>query len=234
MVRARLFLPAAAVLALAAAPAAAQHVSSPYRYIEARQYVTLFGGRLVTQTGAAGLGPTSGNIFGAQFGFRLGGPFVIEATLGYAPVKRVVRDTITLPAPDTTVFRPARPDSIANQGVLVAAAALRFDITGPRTWRGLQPYVLLGVGGAIGTTGQNGGDNSVPQDVRFGFGTSFAAQVGGGIEWYATRRLGLRLDGRGTLWKLHTPSAFLIRDHTLPPSEWTQNLSLVGGLAVHF
>ncbi len=231
MSRARLLLPTAALLVLGAAPAAAQHIGSPYRYIDARSDVTLFGGRLSTQSGAAGVGPTSGAIFGGAFGYRLSGPFGIELTVGYAGLNRAVRDTLTLAPPDTTTFRQL---ATSKQGVLLATVAVRFDVTGPRTWHGLQPYALFGVGGATHTTGATAADARVPADVRFNFGTSFAAQVGGGIEWYATRRLGLRLDGRGTLWKIHTPAAFLLRDHTLPPSEWTQNASLVGGLAVHF
>jgi len=217
-----------AALALAGVPAAAQRISSPYRYIDSKQYVVLFGGRVRTQTGIVAVGPESGNIFGAQFGYRASGPIVLEATLGYMPLKRVVRDT-TRQVGDTANFHPL---GTANQGVLLATASIRFDITGPRTWHGFQPYGLLGAGGAFGTTGQNG--PAVPSDVRFSFGTSFAAQAGAGIEWYATRRLGLRLDGRGTLWKLHTPSAFLLRAVNLQQSIWAQNLSLVGGLAVHF
>ncbi len=228
MARARLVVLTAATLALCSAPLAAQRIHSPYRYIEPKQYVTIFGGQLRTQTGVVGVGPKSGNIFGAQFGYRVSGPLVIEATIGYAPLQRTVRDT-TRQAGDTTTFHPV---GTANQGVLLAVANVRFDITGPRTWHGLQPYLVLGGGGAFGTTGQNG--PAVPQDVRFSFGTSFAAQAGAGIEWYATRRLGLRLDARGTLWKLHTPSAFILRETNLPQSEWTQNVSLVGGLALHF
>jgi hypothetical protein len=231
MALARVLLLAATAACSLAVPLSAQRITSPYRYIEPRQYVSIFGGSLSTQTGGAGLGPTSGHIFGGQFGFRLSGPFVIEATIGYAPLKRVARDTIHSAA-DTTVFRAV--GSSATQGVLLAAAALRFDLTGARTWYGLQPYLLLGGGGAINTSGENGGDSLVPADARFSFGTSFAAQAGGGFEWYATRHIGLRFDARGTLWKLHTPQAFLIRDPTLPQSEWAQNVSLVGGLALHF
>ncbi len=227
MAQARLFLLTAATLALLGAPAAAQRISSPYRYVEAKQSVTLFAGQLRTQTGVVGVGPKSGNIFGVQYGYRVSGPIVIEAMLGYAPLQRTVRDTTRQPG-DTANFHPL---GSANQGVLLGTADLRFDVTGPRTWHGLQPFALLGVGGAFGTTAQNG--PAIPQDVRFSFGTSFAAQAGVGIEWYATRRLGLRLDGRGTLWKLHTPSAFLLRATNLPQSEWTQNVSLVGGLALH-
>jgi opacity protein-like surface antigen len=228
MARARSFLLTAASLALLSAPAAAQRINSPYRFIDSKQYVTVFAGRLGTQTGIVGVGPESGNVFGAQYGYRVSGPVVIEVTVGYSPVQRIVRDT-THQASDTLIFHPL---GTADQGLLMAVAAARFDITGPRTWHGLQPYALLGAGGVFGTTGQNG--PAIPQDVRFSFGTSFAAQAGAGIEWYATRRLGLRVDGRGTLWKLHTPSAFLLRAVTLTQSEWTQNLTLVGGLALHF
>ncbi|HEX9106273.1 MAG TPA: outer membrane beta-barrel protein [Longimicrobiales bacterium] len=228
MPRVRPFVLTAATLALLAAPAAAQRITSPYRYIEPRQYVSVFAGQMRTQTGVVGVGPKAGNIFGAQFGYRASGPFVIEVTLGYMPLQRTVRDTTRQPG-DNANFHPL---GTANQSLLVATAAAHFDITGPRTWHGFQPYAILGAGGVFGTTSQNG--PAIPQDVRFSFGTSFAAQAGAGIEWYATRRLGLRVDGRGTLWKLHTPSAFLLRATNLPQSEWTQNLSLVGGLALHF
>ncbi len=231
MPRARLLVLTLALLALMSAPAAAQRITSPYSFIDSRQYITIFGGRLHTGTGVVALGPTSGNIFGGQYGYRVSGPLVVELTVAYAPLHRQARDTTRLGPPDTTTFRPV---GSANQGVLSAMAGLRFDVTGQRTWHHLQPYALIGFGGAFGTTGQNGKETSLPQDVRFSFGTSFAAQVGAGIEWYVTRRLGLRLDGRGTLWKLHTPSAFILREGTLPGSEWAQNASIVGGLSVHF
>lgn len=230
MARARCpFLLLAAGL-LTAAPAAGQHITSPYRYVETRQYAGVFGGHLGTQTGVVDLGPTGGNIFGGFFGYRVSGPFVAELSVAYVPMKRVVRDTVRS-TPDTATFASR---GTARQNVLLATVDMRFDITGARTYYGLQPYLLLGVGGAIGTSGQNGADTVVPQDVRFKFGTSFAAQAGGGIEWYVTRHAGLRLDARGTLWKLHTPQAFILRGPVVPQSEWVQNLSVAGGLAIHF
>jgi opacity protein-like surface antigen len=231
MARAKLLLLTGVWTLLAAAPLTAQHISSPYRFLDTRQAISIFGGRLITQTGSVGLGPASGTTVGARLDYRTSasGPFVIELNLGYAPLKRTVRDT-TRSEPDSAY----NVYGTATQGVLVATAALRFDLTGARTWHRLQPYALLGVGGAFGTSSANGADVLVPQESRFSFGTSFAAQVGGGIEWYATRRVALRLDGRGTLWKLHTPRGFLVKDVTLPPSEWVQNVSLTAGLALHF
>lgn len=230
MARARLLYLLLAAGILRPAPAAGQHISSPYQYLETRAYAGAFFGHLGTQTGVVELGPGAGNVFGAFFGYRVSGPFVAELSLGYAPLERVVRDTVRSPS-DTTTFLSR---GSAKQNVLTALADLRFDITGARTWHGLQPYLLLGVGGAIGTSGANGADAIVPQDVRFKFGTSFAAQAGGGIEWYVTRHAGLRLDARGTLWKLHTPQAFILRGPVVPQSEWAQNLSVAGGLAIHF
>ncbi|HEX9106823.1 MAG TPA: hypothetical protein VF832_06340, partial [Longimicrobiales bacterium] len=157
-----------------------------------------------------------------------GGPLQIEVGFGYAPLNRIVRDTLRTSAKDST-FR--RAGTIA-QNVVLAIAGLRFDLTGARTWYGFQPYIAAGVGAAIGSSASGG--PAVPADAQFKFGTSFAVQAGGGIEWYAARHVGLLVDARGTLWKLHTPSAFHLADATLPASEWTQNASLNAGLAFHF
>jgi opacity protein-like surface antigen len=227
MPRAHLLTSIAAALLLAS-PVAAQHITSPYRYLDLPQSVTLFGGALKTQTGSAKLGPEAGNIFGGRWAYRASGPLQVELSLGYAPLNRVVRDTVRTSAKDST-FRSA--GTIA-QRVVVAMAGLRFDVTGARTWHGFQPYIVAGVGAAIGSSASGG--PAVPADAKFKFGTSFAVQAGGGIEWYAARHVGLLVDARGMLWKLHTPSAFHLADAKLPASEWAQNAALSAGLAVHF
>ncbi|MFO7259907.1 MAG: hypothetical protein DIU52_002045, partial [bacterium] len=65
------------------------------------------------------------------------------------------------------------------------------------------------------------------------FGTSFAGQLGGGIEWFAMPRLSLRLDGRLLFWELDNPRAFTsIGD--VSSEEWVQNFYFSVGAAIHF
>ncbi len=227
MPRAHLLTSFAAALLLAS-PLAAQRITSPYRFLDLAQSVTLFGGALKSQTGSAKLGPEAGNIFGGRFAYRASGPLQLELTFGYAPLNRVVRDTVRVSAKDSTF----RSFGSVSQSIVLAIAGLRFDLTGARTWYGFQPYVAAGLGAAIGGSGSGG--PSVPADAQFKFGTSFALQAGGGIEWYAARHVGVLVDARGLLWKLHTPAAFHLADARLPASEWTQNAALNAGLAFHF
>ena len=227
MPRAHLLTSIAAAL-LVASPLAAQRITSPYHYLDLPQSVTLFGAALKTQTGSVALGPESGNMYGGRLAYRASGPLQLELTFGYAPLNRVVRDTARVSAKDST-FRPA---GTLSQNLLLAVIGVRFDLTGSRTWHGLQPYLAAGGGIASGSSGSGG--PTVPADAQFKFGTSFALQAGGGIEWYAARHVGLLVDARGLLWKLHTPSAFHTADGTLPASEWTQNGALSAGLAIHF
>lgn len=220
---------AAALVGTVPRPAAAQRITSPYEYIDPAQSLAVTAGYLKTGQGSVGLGPKAAQFYGIRWAIRLNGPFVIQADLRYFQSTRPVLDTARVSETDTSYINRGQ----ANQNLLLALAAVRFDLTGARTWRNLQPYVLFGGGVAISTTGANGADAAVVPDAQFKFGTSFAGQFGGGIEWYLTRRLALYGDARGVLWKLKTPQAFLLSQN-FPQSEWTQNLSFSGGLAFHF
>ncbi len=229
MARARLPLLIAIATLLSAVPVAAQRITSPYHFLDTHQYISLFGGKLSTQTGTLGLGPQSGNLYGGRLGYRPGtGPLALELTLAVAPLQRTVLDTLR--TSDSTFAR----FGTASQGLLLTLVDARFNLTGARTWHGFQPFIVLGTGAVWGTNGANGADRLVPAPSRFKFGTSFAAEGGIGAEWYATPHVGLRVDGRGTLWKVKVPTAFQAQKPTLGGSEWTKNYSLAGSLAYHF
>jgi hypothetical protein len=219
-------------LMLAAAGSAdgqAQSIPSPYRFIETSQRVGVTGGYVFSSEGALGLGPQSAPFMGARYSIRISGPFTAEGEVGFVPTTRMVWDTV---AGDTT----RQVIGEANMSIALASAALRFNITGPRTWHRLQPFLILGGGLAIDLSGEAEAEEDLSDPVRFDFGTSFAGHLGGGVEWFLSPGWSLRVDGRNTLWKLETPDAFFTTDRGLliPTDEWAQNFVLSAGLAIHF
>ena len=124
----------------------------------------------------------------------------------------------------------------ADMNMVTALGNVRFNITGPRTWRNLQPFVVFGGGAAIDLSRDAEIEADLPANARFSFGTSFAGQLGGGIEWFPSTSVSGRIDARSLFWKLSVPEAFLLttRGSTLPRSEWEQNLGFSLGLSIHF
>lgn len=220
-----LLLALCSCVAVVPAMAAAQQINSPYEFIEERQHASLFVGYFATNSGDLDLGPESNLAAGARYGIRLSGPFVLEGTVGLLPTTRMVIDT--LPG---TGGREHIGDEDLN--ILFTDAALRFDVTGPRTFHNLLPFLTFGAGAAV-QLGDEGNDD-LPQGLRYRFGTTFAGQFGGGVEWLGWRRLGIRADARNMLWRIRTPGAFLERDPDLPSREWTQNFLFSLGLSYRF
>jgi opacity protein-like surface antigen len=213
---------------LAAGRADAQVVRSPFRYVDTRQSVTVFGGYVLTDRGRLDLGPEDAPIGGVRYSLRLGGPFTAEASASYLPSTRTVLDT-------TAVGSPLERVGEANIDLALIDVALRFNLTGPRTYHNLMPYLIAGGGVAFEVAGDDDAESEIAADARFDFGTRFAGQVGAGVEWYATRRLALRFDARDVFWKLKTPPAFSRQDPgNVPGDEWVQNFAFSLGLAFHF
>ena len=217
---------------LLAAPAAGQQkqIDSPYRFVERNQSLGVFAGYAVTGKGQLELGMDDAPAFGIRYRIHVSGPFRLEAELAIMQGQRTVRDT-TFTA-DSAYVVLGEVDS----RLLAGMATLRFDITGPRTWHGLQPFLLFGGGLVADLAGASEVEDDLPENVRFDIGTSFAGQIGGGLEWYLSQGASLRVDARNVLWKVNTPTAFRIpeRGRTLPDDEWTQNFVATVGFAIHF
>lgn len=216
------------VAACLAVPCRAQRIVSPYRFVEESQAVGAFAGYVGTDRGSLGLGPKSGFAAGARYSIRLNGPFTLEAEFGYLPTDR---DVVGLDTLATDTVPAVRGEAAVS--LLLLTGALRFNLTGPRTYRGLQPYVLFAGGAAVDLSGEEGAGD-LPANARFDFGTSFAGQVGAGLEWFVARRVALRADGRLFLWQLEAPPALLVHRPEVPDREWVQNLAGSLGLSVHF
>ena len=218
----------AGFLALSATGAAAQEIASPYRFVDESQHVNAFVGLVETDPGTLELGPGSGVAYGGRYGIRLTGPFVIEGQVAVLPTSRAVQDT-AISATDTAVVATgAEADMLLG----VLSAALRFDLTGARTWHRLMPFGLLGVGAAFTLSEEDGVDSDVDSDVRYEFGTRLLGELGLGVEWFTTDRLALRLDARNMLWRIDAPLG--MQQLGAPTSEWVQNFLLSAGVSFRF
>lgn len=226
--RRRILVVVAGLVAVARA-ASAQTVPSPFRYIDERQAASVFGGYIITDAGNLELGPESGPVGGLRYGFRLGGPFVAEASATLIPTTRMVWDTVAVGEPLVDI-------GTADLSLLVMDVSLRFDVTGPRTYHGFLPFLVAGGGAAFTVADEEtAGAEDIAPSARFDFGTRFAGHVGAGLEWFATRRVSLRAEARDVFWKLKTPQAFLRQNlEGVPEDEWVQNFLFSLGLSVRF
>lgn len=226
-----IFLTLATALAVDTAAAAAQSIDSPYRFLDHNQFAGGFAGYLQPSDGRIGGGPAAAPVFGASWGINVSGPFVFTVELAVAPTSRIVRDTAFVAA-DSSWAELGE----ADMTMLIGMANMRFNITGARTWNGLQPFMLLGAGLVWDMDGNTAAEAELPENMRFDYGTSFAGQLGAGIDWFPSSRLSARLDARNMLWKLGVPEAFVLTEsgRTLPRSQWEQNLVATAGLFFHF
>jgi hypothetical protein len=210
---------------------AAQEIDSPYRFLERRAYFGAHGGHVSTNPGERDLGPQSGIAASGRIGTRFGySPFGVDAGLTIFPTTRLVWDV-----PEEAGAAPVQVGE-ADLNIAVADVALRFDLTGPRTWRNLLPFLQFGGGFAaqLGTSRMPDEENEIATDALYDFGTRFAAQFGGGVGWFATPQLALRLDARNLLWQVGAPRAFVEREPGIPSRQWTQNLGLSVGLSYRY
>jgi hypothetical protein len=215
----------------AAAPAAAQRIDSPYRFLDHGQYVGVFAGHVDAAEGALQLGPQPAQMFGARWALRVSGPFSVSAELGYMPTTRMVRDTVFVPAEEA--FREIGE---ADMHMLSVMALLKLSLTGARTWNNLRPFAVAGAGAVIDLAGSPAVEEEMMANVRYDFGTSFAGTFGGGVEWFPTQRVSVRADARNLLWRLGIPEAYLLTEagQGLGRSNWESNLALTAGVSFHF
>ncbi len=203
-------------------------IDTPYEWIQRSFRIGLFGGYLDADPGASGLGPDATPFGGARMRARISSPISLEAGVSFGPSDRAVIDPRT-DAPLTPV------DTVSSSWVM-AEAAMQFAVTGARTWRGLQPYAVLGAGLLIGVDESVSPELSDPEDaqVRYEIGVAPGVQAGLGVEWLVSDRIGIGIEARDHLWRIKTPDGFFdpevldrFEDQGLRAprdTDWTHNL----------
>lgn len=201
--------------------------ASPYRRIEARQILSLTGGRLSGGAGKASVGPTDGYLGGVDLDFRLGDVVTLGLGVAVADLERLLIDPTSLPE--------NRVKGTARQQVVMPDVGLAIVMTGGKTWHSFAPYVGATIGMAFGTR--------VPEDSsQFQFRTHFHASPKAGFRFYASDRVSLRVEARDLLWRLSYPAVFFSpppedpdADPVLDPvttrrNEWVHHLTVTIGL----
>jgi hypothetical protein len=221
-----------------AAPALGQGIDSPYDFVEGSQEFWLFGGPILADRGVIDTGPGSGYAAGLGYTIRFSGPFNFDARVAYLPTDRRVYN-IT-PADSAAVAEDPMVGLVelgtADLSLLLIDAALRFDITGPRTWHRLQPFALIGVGGIIGVSSDNSAEENLPTDIdlRTRFKNGVTGHVGIGAEAHLNDRFSLRLEARDLLWRIHVPAGFRVPGRLIDDAKWVQTGHFYVGLAYRF
>jgi hypothetical protein len=230
---------AAAVTTLALwVPAEAQTIPSPYAFVERGMGAYAYGTYVFTDRGVIELGPGSGPAAGIGYAARVSGPFVIDSRIAFFPTSRTVYDVEEAP-PEQIRDDPRAglvPIGEADLSLLLVDGSLRFDITGPRTWRNLQPYALLGAGVVFRLAADHSDEAELPEtpDLRVRFRNGVTGHFGAGVEAHLTDRFTLRLDARSLFWRLHVPTGFITADRVLDDREWVQTGHISVGAGFRF
>lgn len=216
-----------AIIFVRASAAAGQVIPSAYDFVETRQSFGMFVGSTNLDSGQLGLDPNSASTAGARWALDVGGALSLEVNGTWFEAERDVLD-------------PSRPenDQVLGQSdmsIVQFDVRLRLNLTGHRTWHGIQPFVAFGGGIAS----EAGVDRTLedaalmPQDQRFDFGNRLTTMLGLGVNFRLAERLYLRVDGLLTLGKMGTPTGWVTAevdpDRVNPQGEWLAGQNLMIG-----
>ncbi|MEJ2546425.1 MAG: outer membrane beta-barrel protein [Gemmatimonadota bacterium] len=228
----------AAVLAPSAATAQEERIESSYRWIDRSMRAGPYAGYIFTSRGNLDQGPGSSPVVGGRFRVRISSPLTFEVGLGYGSSDLYVTDP--------REPRPAIVDT-TNSSWLLAEVYVQLALTGARSVKKLQPYLLFGGGILQGLSEEVSSKFAAPGEdlYRFEIGTTPSIGVGVGVEWDISDRLGLGAEFRDHIWRFKSPEAFLFPPTNLPnfsasgveaPKEsfWTNNLELSATLSYYF
>lgn len=163
---------------------------SPYRDMRYGQFVSVTVGRVFGDGGKIGFGPHHGQVAILRHDFLADRPLSISLGAGYAKVDR------NFALAETQANRLRGP---AEHDVWFGEGNVQLNLTGGKTWRGLAPYLGLGVGLAVA--------ERIPGDSSgYKFGTKFYLAPAAGVRVFLSRRLFLRMEARTNFWSLTYPA----------------------------
>lgn len=232
-----LTLAAGSVLLPSGATAQDERIDTPYRWIEGGTRLGLVGGYIFTDRGDPPLGPGPSAFLGTRLRARLSSPLSLEIGVGYGSSDLNVVDPRLEGGPQIV-------DTV-DADWLIIHGALQFALTGARSYRRVQPYIVLGGGVLQGlSTGQTDALVSPQQPFLYEIGTAGMVLFGIGAEYDVSRRFGLAFEARDNLWRIRTPDGWfrldvlenILDSGAVAPdkSTWTHNFELTASLYYYF
>jgi len=214
--------------AFAAVPAAAQvdvgypPPKSPFRDLEYKHELTLFGGYYMSAKDPAGVAPKSAAMEGIRYELTVGGPVQFVARLARVNSERQVIDPLQP--------RASRDLGVQSWPIYLTDLGFGLNLTGQRSWHGVVPVVNMGIGLASDLDKQDDKD-------PFNVGTTFAFSLGGGLRIVPGGRFELRADAGTWIYKYKYPTTYYTTtsDNTtvlgpkIAKDFWKKNLGLTLG-----
>ncbi len=165
---------------------------SPFRDLEYRHELTLFGGSYNAGKDPAGVAPRGGPMAGVRYEARVGGPAQLMVRIAYVQSERAALD-------------PSKPEASRDLGVhaaplYMADVGISVNLTGQKSYRHLVPTLNGGLGIV-------GGGKDVEGDP-YSFGTPFAITYGAGVRYVPGGRFAMRLGLDAYLYRLEYPTAY--------------------------
>ena len=230
---------AAATIVMAPGSASAQDesIDTPFRWKERGTRLGLVGGYIFTNRGDPPFGPGSSALLGTRFRTRLSSPLSLEIGISYGNSDEYVIDP-------RLEGGPAVVDMVSADWLIIQGS-LQFVLTGARSYRRLQPYVVLGGGILQGLSTGTSDALAIPQQpYLYEIGTSAMVHLGVGAEYDISHRLGLAFEVRDNLWRIRTPEGWfridvlqnILDSGAVAPdeSQWTHNFELTASLYYYF
>lgn len=206
---------------------------SPYADIPRGATWTALVGDFRGDGGVVGVGPHHGLTYGLRYDIRVGGLVSLALVFSRGNLERLIVNPY-----DSVAKRVSGP---VSQYVYFAGGGFQMNLTGPKTWHGLAPYVGGDLGFAL--------SQSTPADTSgYKFGNRLFVAPGVGVRVFLGRHVHLRLDSKVNLWKLKYPGSFA-QEPTVQPgtanqsnavipngklSRWDGSLWLQAGLGIAF
>ncbi len=214
-------------IAVAGSPASGQTIPSPFAFIEYSKEWAVFLGKSDINPGKLGLGPRNATVGGGRYSAAFGGAMSIDIAGTLFASRREVRD-VSRPEDNRVLGK-------SDINIVLFDLRLRLNLTGRRTWHGLQPFIAFGGGLAFPSSVNRDIENSefLPADEWYTFGTRFTGSFAAGTSFHVSDKLSIRLDGVMNLWKITTPVGWLTTDADPlgenPQGEWVSAKSITLG-----
>ena len=221
---------AALLLISASAGAQVGHepAKSPFKDIEQRHDITVFGGYFSAKKDPAKVAPQSAPMGGLQYQWRASGPVHIGASIIGIGSKRTELDPAKVSS--------AREVGTTTEPLYAADLFLALALTGERSWHDLMPMTGLGLGIITNFQGADVGG--------FRFGTRFAFPWSAGVRWIpGGGSFQLRADIKDWMYTIKYPQAYYLAPSSsdtpilaagTPTSRWTNNFALTVGGSIAF